>query len=142
MVFSINALETGNTFAAFQADSIAQNGTTTSSTTAPPSSSSVVFSVPPPDIVTVTATVTLPSTTYLTTYGSWPGSAAPTPAADPQNHVIQVGPGSELLYNPSNISASIGDTVTFVFNPKNHTVTQSSFEEPCVALAGGFDSGL
>jgi plastocyanin len=72
---------------------------------------------------------------------------APTPAAQPVNHMITVGDNGELAYSPANITASIGDTVTFQFNPKNHTVTQSSFLNPCRPLAdtsaqAGFDSGL
>jgi hypothetical protein len=52
-----------------------------------------------------------------------------------------------LNYDPANISASIGDTVTFEFHPKNHTVTQSSFLNPCKALelasgTPGFKSGF
>jgi hypothetical protein len=39
-------------------------------------------------------------------------------------------------------SASPGDTVSFKFHPKNHTVTQSSFEAPCTPLYGGIDTGL
>lgn len=74
---------------------------------------------------------------------------APTPAAQPVDHKIIVGDGGKLVYNPSNITASIGDTVTFEFRPKNHTVTQSSFLNPCVSLAEssggqqvGFKSGF
>ncbi|KAH9971739.1 hypothetical protein BGW80DRAFT_1107822, partial [Lactifluus volemus] len=33
-----------------------------------------------------------------------------------------------------------GDTVQFIFDPKNHTMTQSSFENPCSRLNNGFDS--
>ncbi|KAN0107121.1 hypothetical protein V8E52_010428, partial [Russula decolorans] len=63
---------------------------------------------------------------------------------------VQVAPGGQLVYNPSNFAASIGTTVTFYF-PKNstpHSVTQGSFDKPCVYLAAsggnpaGFDSGL
>lgn len=62
-------------------------------------------------------------------------------------HSIQVGPSGKLIYSPSNISASIGDTVEFFFNPKNHTVTQSSFAAPCEKLqastgTAGLDTGL
>jgi hypothetical protein len=39
-------------------------------------------------------------------------------------------------------SAAIGDTVSFKFHPKNHTVTQSSFDAPCTPLYGGVDTGL
>jgi plastocyanin len=72
---------------------------------------------------------------------------APTPAAQPVDHKITVGNDGQLAFSPANISASIGDTVTFEFHPKDHTVTQSSFLQPCQALAntsaqGGFDSGL
>jgi plastocyanin len=73
---------------------------------------------------------------------------APTPAVQPIDHKIIVGPDGQLVYNPANISAAIGDTVTFEFRPKNHTVTQSSFLKPCEPLvnattgAVGFKSGL
>lgn len=75
---------------------------------------------------------------------------APTPTSQPIDHKISVGAGG-LVFSPSNISASIGDTVTFEFEtPKtNHTATQSSFSHPCQPLADtsttgqvGFDAGL
>ncbi|KAJ7842457.1 hypothetical protein B0H14DRAFT_2186880, partial [Mycena olivaceomarginata] len=63
------------------------------------------------------------------------------------DHKILVG-AEGLTYIPSNISPAIGDTVTFS-TPQNHTVTQSSFLDPCKALAEtsttgqvGFKSGL
>jgi len=34
------------------------------------------------------------------------------------------------------------DEVVFTFNPKNHTVTQSTFDDPCIRLNSGFDSGF
>lgn len=55
---------------------------------------------------------------------------------------VSVGPNGQLIYYPEFIIADVGDTVNMIFNPKNHTVTQSSFEEPCVPLAGGFSSGF
>ncbi|KAH9946810.1 hypothetical protein B0H21DRAFT_822452 [Amylocystis lapponica] len=39
-------------------------------------------------------------------------------------------------------NASSGDQVVFHFEQKNHTVTQSSFPDPCTFLDGGFDSGF
>jgi hypothetical protein len=39
----------------------------------------------------------------------------------PMDHQIVVGPNGQLLYDPSNITANIGDTVTFSFRQKNHT---------------------
>ena len=85
--------------------------------------------------------------------------------AAPQGKIHQITVGNNTggtIYNPNNIvrqpiiisrlyrradslfiqNAAIGDTVIFVFNPKNHSVTQSSFAEPCTPLAGGFNSGL
>jgi len=40
-----------------------------------------------------------------------------------------------LTYTPNNIQAAVGDMVQFQFGPVNHTVTQSSFDEPCVPLS-------
>lgn len=39
-------------------------------------------------------------------------------------------------------NAKIGDNLIFNFFPKNHTVTQSSFDDPCSPLQYGFNSGL
>ena len=39
----------------------------------------------------------------------------------PTDHQIVVGDEGKLIYNPSNIKATPGDTVTFIFRPKNHT---------------------
>ena len=47
-----------------------------------------------------------------------------------------------LGYSPESITANVGDMVMFVFMQKNHTATQSSFENPCQRETGGFDSGL
>ena len=74
-------------------------------------------------------------------------SLAPTPATVPMDHKITVGANGLLAYNPPNITASIGDTVTFEFHQKNHTVTQSNFLNPCEPLeastgTAGFKSGL
>ena len=65
------------------------------------------------------------------------------------DHKIVVGGTGVLAFSPANISAAIGDTITFEFHQKNHTVTESAFSTPCRALAStsttgqiGFDSGL
>ncbi|PFH54600.1 hypothetical protein AMATHDRAFT_52238 [Amanita thiersii Skay4041] len=58
-------------------------------------------------------------------------------------HDIQVGgKNGELEFSPEAIGAQPGDQVIFHFNPKNHTVTQSSFANPCGPKDGGFDSGF
>jgi plastocyanin len=55
---------------------------------------------------------------------------------------VTVGADGLLLYSPSNIGAEVGTVVEFEFFPNNHSVTQSSFMDPCHPLAGGFFSGF
>ncbi|TFK71158.1 hypothetical protein BDN72DRAFT_482501 [Pluteus cervinus] len=61
---------------------------------------------------------------------------------------IQVGaeastPGGIFQFTPPSITAANGTVVNFVFSgePGNHSVTQSSFSNPCNPTSGGFDSG-
>jgi len=55
---------------------------------------------------------------------------------------VKVG-ADGLTYTPSNIIAEVGTQIEFDFFPKNHTVTQSSFKDPCHPLSsGGFFSGF
>lgn len=78
-------------------------------------------------------------------------AAAPAASGAPplsNNHQVVVGGPGKLYYSPSNITAKAGDTITFQFQQKNHTVTQSTFANPCKPLAStatngqtGFDSG-
>jgi plastocyanin len=97
----------------------------------------------------VTQTVTLGASTWTTTYGSAPGSAAPTPNPEPVVHVVIVGENGGLTYNPPSVQAAPRDIISFQFKSKNHTITQSSFDNPCrkvefTSTSGqiGFDSGL
>ncbi|KAI0318419.1 Cupredoxin [Amylostereum chailletii] len=70
-------------------------------------------------------------------------SLAAIPPVRAAEHTIQVGGiGGVVAYNPNNVTADVGDVVTFVFRQKNHTVTQSSLASPCSPLANGFDSGF
>ncbi|KAJ7739643.1 hypothetical protein DFH07DRAFT_1064364 [Mycena maculata] len=138
MVFSING---GSDVPAFQAAATAG----ASSVTAAPSATAAAAT----GVVTVTATVTVSDgETVTTTYGSYPGSASPTSAVS-TDHLVIVGGSAGTVYTPSNISAQPGDTITFQFQVKNHTVTASSFADPCRALSLtsttgqlGFDSGF
>jgi len=65
-----------------------------------------------------------------------------------KTHLVTVGANGQLAYDPPFIHAHKGDWVKFLFEPKNHTVTQSSFEQPCTKLTDhwgrsiGFDSGF
>ncbi|KII84983.1 hypothetical protein PLICRDRAFT_350142 [Plicaturopsis crispa FD-325 SS-3] len=68
--------------------------------------------------------------------------------ASAQNTTIQVGAaataqGGAFVFNPSSVTAKNGSVITFQFtgSPGNHSVTQSSFSDPCDPLADGFDSG-
>lgn len=51
-------------------------------------------------------------------------------------HVVQVGnKNGTLAYTPDNVVAAVGDFVQFQFAPANHTVTQSTFDNPCQPIA-------
>jgi plastocyanin len=147
MVFAINppAPPPQNSFEAFRDLAIARNGT---SATAPPTGSATstapdnYTTPPPPQWTMATATVTWGGNTYQTVYTSYAGTPEPTPAVTPQDHRIVVGADGQLSYNPANITAAINDTVTFEFRPKNHTVTQSTFSNPCEGKPDGFKSGF
>ncbi|KAJ7776967.1 hypothetical protein DFH07DRAFT_33238 [Mycena maculata] len=69
-------------------------------------------------------------------------SASSASASSGSDILVLVGQDNTLTFSPSNITANVGDTVTFQFESKNHSVTQSSFASPCVPLAGGVDSGF
>jgi plastocyanin len=123
MVFAINP---GNNFAAFQAAATGGAASTAPSTVASSSISPAASSVASP--------AATPSTTSSSTS---------------QDHRIIVGGTDILAFQPANITAQPGDTITFEFHQKNHTVTQSSFPAPCQKIAStstsgqvGFDSGL
>jgi plastocyanin len=47
-----------------------------------------------------------------------------------------------LAFTPNNVTAGVGTTLEFVYHPKKHSVSQSSFTAPCVPLEGGFNSGF
>jgi len=65
-------------------------------------------------------------------------------SASAANVTVVVGGAAaspSLVYNPSNVKIENGDTVTFQFVAKNHTVTQSTFANPCTPMPGGVNSG-
>lgn len=77
---------------------------------------------------------------------SWTPSAAPAaaPVAAPApvpvdgSATVQVvtvgGPNGALTFSPSEIYAEVGSFVQFQFQPKNHSVVQSNFANPCVPI--------
>ncbi|EPS45617.1 hypothetical protein H072_366 [Dactylellina haptotyla CBS 200.50] len=54
---------------------------------------------------------------------------------------VNVGQGG-LVYSPATLSAQPGDTIQFDFKGGNHTVTQTSFGDPCNPINNGFNSGF
>ncbi|TFK47160.1 hypothetical protein OE88DRAFT_820982 [Heliocybe sulcata] len=72
----------------------------------------------------------------LTALFLWPGLAR-----SQTTHLVTVGT-SGSFYDPPTVSAQKGDIVRFLFTSSDHTVTQSTYENPCIPLPGGFNSGL
>ncbi|KAF2741667.1 hypothetical protein M011DRAFT_377771, partial [Sporormia fimetaria CBS 119925] len=54
---------------------------------------------------------------------------------------VTVGAAGQLAFAPSSVAAAIGTTLRFNFLALNHTLTQSSFEQPCNNRSG-FDTGF
>ncbi|KAF2819354.1 hypothetical protein CC86DRAFT_307239 [Ophiobolus disseminans] len=64
-------------------------------------------------------------------------------AAVAENHFIAVSNKTgALAFFPDSLQAANGDTVTFRFWPKNHSVAQSSFAQPCAPMQNGFWTGF
>ncbi|KAJ6256182.1 hypothetical protein Dda_9017 [Drechslerella dactyloides] len=58
-------------------------------------------------------------------------------------HSIVVGRAGQLVFDPENVVAEIGDTIEWHFTPRNHSVVQSNFANPCVpAGPNAFFSGF
>lgn len=62
-------------------------------------------------------------------------------SAAASTHTVSVGSGG-LVFSPDTINAAEGDTVQFVFDGGNHTVTQAAFNNPCNPSANAFSSGF
>jgi plastocyanin len=149
MVFSINCpFEGENSFDNFKKAAL-DIGKSLAASTAVGSSPTATaayggYTIPPePAIVVVTQPVTVASSSWTTTYSSYPGSPAPTPdSLEGKTHTVIVGGSSGLIFDPPNLAAKPRDKVIFEFHQKNHSVVQSSFADPCRKLDGGFASGL
>ncbi|UNI16119.1 hypothetical protein JDV02_002587 [Purpureocillium takamizusanense] len=58
-------------------------------------------------------------------------------------HTVKVGGAGGLTFQPQELNnVPVGDMIEFEFGQQSHSVTQSSFAKPCVAMAGGMDSGF
>lgn len=75
-----------------------------------------------------------PTATATATQTSVPAAAA--------THKVIVGGPAGLVYTPEFVMAAVGDKVVFDFLAKNHTVTQSTLNLPCLFKAGGVKSGF
>lgn len=56
--------------------------------------------------------------------------------------MVDLALGGNLTFTPNNITELPRTVVQFNFNPKNHSVVQSSFQDPCHPLDKGFSSGF
>ncbi|KXN80990.1 hypothetical protein AN958_06502 [Leucoagaricus sp. SymC.cos] len=63
-------------------------------------------------------------------------------AASAADISIAVGANNALVFDPTSVTAQVGDVLHFEFQSKNHSVTQSSFANPCTRLPNGIDSGF
>ena len=61
--------------------------------------------------------------------------------SSPQLFDVQVGANQLLSFDPASVTAKVGDVVRFTFHAVNHTLTQSSLDEPCVP-SNAFDTGF
>jgi len=167
MVFAVNCPSTGsNTFDNFKASAMAQGNATASSPygSAPTSAATggtndgvVTFpgdadvTIPPaPSGTVLSTTIELEGSTWSTTYTSYAGASPnPTPNSLAGNVItVMVGNNGEIAFDPPHVAAQPRDIINFQFMTKNHSVTQSSFADPCRALSlsspgtPGVDSGF
>jgi len=66
-------------------------------------------------------------------------------AASARQIDVLVGSNGTLTFNPSTVTAAVGDVMAFTFMSKNHTITQSTFNSPCTNHSSpmtGVDSGF
>ena len=59
-------------------------------------------------------------------------SATSSASSEPQVHLIKVGSGGFRFTPPELTNVSVGDTVTFEFYPRDHSVVQAEFGSACV----------
>ncbi|EJD46046.1 hypothetical protein AURDEDRAFT_113763 [Auricularia subglabra TFB-10046 SS5] len=78
-----------------------------------------------------------PTTSTIPAPSSPVGGAAGTTGG--KEIAVAVGEGG-LKFVPESVTANVGDTIVFSFVGGNHSVTQSTFDVPCAAMAGGQDS--
>jgi hypothetical protein len=120
MVFAVNCGLDGspNSFTNFKKAALsigASLSAAASSATPWPTAAYGGYTIPPaPEVTPVTQTVSVNDTVWTTTYNSYPGSPAPTPATlAGQIHRVIVGGAGGLVFDPPNIAALPRDVVVF-----------------------------
>jgi len=95
----------------------------------------------PTDSVLTTSTISQTPTDLVSTISvSSTTSPEETNTADVTwTHRIQVGSQGELKFAPRKLDAKVGDILQFQFLAVNHTLTQSSLQNPC-SSNGNFDT--
>jgi plastocyanin len=63
-------------------------------------------------------------------------------AAFAATHTVEVGDDGKFIFNPDTLTAAVGDSVIFEFYPGPHSVSQSTFDNPCQPSPGGIYSGF
>ncbi|KAF2492394.1 Cupredoxin [Lophium mytilinum] len=83
----------------------------------------------------ISSTIEVTSTLTVAAQAANTASATAAAAGQETVHVVQVG-GSNgtTIFSPNNVIAAAGDLVQFQFNAKNHSVVQSTFDQPCVPI--------
>ena len=119
---------------------------TSTSSSQTPTNPVIQFSGASGDDVFATETLLVSGSPTTIIYASYPDSAAPTSQV-PSDHLVQVSQAKQLSFVPSHLTAQPGDTITFQFSTGNHSVVQSTFQNPCETIQKstgniGFDSGL
>lgn len=69
-------------------------------------------------------------------------AATTTSSSSSSIHSITVGAGGALAFSPDSVTAAVGDTLVFSFQPGDHSVSQSTFGAPCTPSSGGIFSGF
>jgi plastocyanin len=84
---------------------------------------------------TVTEASPIPVTA---TEENYPTKSRLNPAA---THFVQVGVHNQTLFRPNQLDAAVGDVIVFKFHGFNHTLSESTLEDPCKG-SGAFDTGF
>jgi plastocyanin len=58
-------------------------------------------------------------------------SASTSATSTPKVHTVEVGPGGQFGYVPNNLTADVGDIVSFLFYPTNHSVVRGEYFSNC-----------